>query len=150
MKNLLTLSLALATAAMLLAQAPAQKKAAPGAPAKKDAKAKKEEPKIEGQEIARKDGGYLGLMIAEGKFKLSFYDKEKKPIAPDVKMAVMRWSPTYQRSDERVVLSAAGKNTMSSERVIRPPYSFKLFMTLLKDAAEGDPVGETFVVDFRQ
>ena len=147
MRTLLALLMAVMLVGALGAQTPAPKKAAPGA-AKK---AKKEEPppKIEGQEIARKDGGFMGLLVADGKFKLSFYDKEKKPVPPDVGSAVLRWTPNYKSGDERVLLTPGGENILTSERVIRPPYNFKLLMTLLRDAAAAE-TPETYVVDFRQ
>lgn len=124
----------------------AQPKAAPGGTVPK-----KEEPKIEGQEISRGELGFLGVQVAEGKFKLNFYDKQKKPIKPDVVRAALRWDPKYKVGMERLTLSTAGESWLTSERVIRPPYNFKLFIVLVKDtAAGGDPVGETYTIDLRQ
>lgn len=132
------------------APAASTKKAPAPAPAKK-----KEEPpgKIEGMEIARGDKGFLGLQIVNGTFKLSFYDTKKKPIAPDVTRAALRWDPRNRVGQERAVLTADGSNALTSAKNIRPPYSFKLFITLLKDAGGENadaPAGETLVVDFRQ
>jgi hypothetical protein len=124
----------------------AQPKTAPGGAAKK-----KEEPKIEGQEIARGEAGFLGVEVVEGKFKLNFYDKEKKPMKPDVARAALRWDPKYKVGMERLTLSSAGESWLTSERVIRPPYNFKLFIVLVKDTSAGeDPVGETYTIDLRQ
>ncbi|HUR59128.1 MAG TPA: hypothetical protein VM029_15540 [Opitutaceae bacterium] len=122
-------------------------KAAPGKTAKKE----EPPPKIEGMEVSRGDR-FLGLQIVDSVFKLSFYDAKKKPVAPDVARAVLRWDPKYKVGQERTVLSpGGGMNSMTSEKTIRPPYNFKLFITLLKQASEGeDPVGETIVVDFKQ
>jgi len=131
-------------------------KAAPGAkktPGKDSAK--KEEPpaKIEGIEIARGAKGFLGIQIVESNFKLSFYDAKKKPVAVDVARAVLRWDPKYKVGQERIVLnpSSDGKS-LAASRSIRPPYNFKLFITLLKDSSASDesPVGESFVIDFKQ
>lgn len=154
MKPALVLSLLLTVVTPLLAQYPATK---PGpVPPKKTQPAKKnEEPaKIEGMEIARGGKGFLGLQVMNGNFKLSFYDAERKPIAPDVTRAVLRWDPKYKVGKERAILTpGGGANALVSAKDIRPPYHFKLFITLLKDAA-GDgteePAGETLVVDFRQ
>lgn len=123
-------------------------KAAPGA---KGAKKDEPPPKIEGMEVSRGDKGFLGVQIVDGRFKINFYDAKKKPMQPDVVRAVLRWDPKYKVGQERVVLNPGGENFLTSERFIRPPYNFRLYMTLLKDAAAGeDPVGETHVIDFRQ
>jgi hypothetical protein len=117
----------------------------------KKAEPAKKEPKIDGIEVPRGELGFLGVEIVNGTFKISFYDKKKKPIAADVMRAVLRWDPKYKVGQERVVLNLSddGKS-LSSPKTIRPPYSFKLFITLLKDATEtADPVGETHVIDFR-
>lgn len=126
--------------------------------AKKDGKAapksaKKEEPKIEGLEIPRGgDRGFLGLQMVNSTFKLSFYDKAKKPMNVDAARAVVRWDPKYKVGQDRVVLNPSddGKS-LTSPKNIRPPHQFKLFITLLKSAAEdAEPTaGETFVVDFK-
>ena len=129
-------------------------KAAPGK-ADSDGKAgkKDEAPKIEGMEIARGNRGYLGLQIVNGAFKMSFYDAKKKPTAPDVARALLRWDAKYKVGQERLVLNPGEPTALSNPKVIRPPYTFKLFITLIKDAAnEGaeSPAGETYVIDFRQ
>lgn len=128
-------------------------KTAPGGKAAPSAEKKKEEPaKIEGMEILRGTKGFLGVQVAEGRFKINFYDAKKKPTKPDVARAALRWDPKYKVGMERVVLTPTGENALSSERFIRPPYNFKLFITLLKDASgDGeDPVGESYTVDFKQ
>ncbi|MDO8540137.1 MAG: hypothetical protein Q7S40_06800 [Opitutaceae bacterium] len=126
-------------------------KSAPGKAAPK-ADAKKDEPgKIEGLEVSRGDKGFLGVQVVDGRFKLNFYDMKKKPAKPDVVRAVLRWDPKYKVGMERVVLNPGAENSLTAERFIRPPYNFKLFITLLKDAAGGeDPVGESYTIDFRQ
>jgi hypothetical protein len=108
-------------------------------------------PKIEGQEVARGEQGYMGVEIKDGRFVIHFYDAEKKPMTPDVARIALRWNPSYKIGIERVVLNPGADNTMTSERFIRPPYNFKLFIVLIKDSTEEvDPVGETHVIDFRQ
>ena len=134
----------------------ATKAATPAAGAAK-APVKKAEvvPKIEGMEIARGAKGFLGLQLVGGTFKLSFYDMKKKPVAPDVARAMLRWDPKGKVGQERVVLNREGM-ALSSPRPVRPPYVFKLFITLIPEgAATGDgadaaaPAGETIVVDFK-
>jgi hypothetical protein len=132
--------------------------AAPGTPAapvapKKNAPAKKTEetPKIEGMEVARGGGGFLGVAIAGGMFKITFYDAKKKPVEADVVRAALRWDPKYKVGMERVVLNLSDdKKSLTAPKNIRPPYMFKLFITLLKDAGAGeDAAGESYTIDFR-
>ena len=123
-------------------------------PAKSAKDAKKEEPKIEGLAVPRGDKGFLGIQIVSGTFKLTFYDTKKKPKAPDMGRAVFRWRPNYKPTEERYVLNPGGDEfSLTSPRVVRPPYQFKLYITLLKGDSNPDaeqPPGESFVVDFHQ
>lgn len=140
---------------------------APAAKAtKKDAKAeakKKEDEigKIEGIEIARSGNRYLGIQLVDGKFKLTFYNEKKKPVAPDVSRAALRWDPKYKLGLERTILLPSGPASLASEKFVRPPYNFKLTIVLLKDAPDVAPPAdgaaepaeggsETHVIDFRQ
>jgi hypothetical protein len=115
---------------------------------KKDDGKKKEEAvaKIEGIEIPH-GKGFMGIQLVSGTFKLSFYDEKKKPTPPDVARAILRWKVNYQPTDERTVLNPDGGNALTSGQVVRPPYTFKLFMTLMK--GEGDAAAtESVSVDF--
>ncbi len=115
-----------------------------------DTSAKKDEPapKIEGMEIARGAKGFLGLEVKGGTFKLSFYDEKKKSKKPDVVRATMRWNPNYQPNREYYVLESGDGKSLSSPQTVRPPYNFKLFLSLYVEGQD-EPV-ESFVVDFRQ
>lgn len=129
--------------------APAVKAPAAKAPAAKTVKKEEPPPKIEGITIPR-GKNFLGIQIVNGTFKLSFYDEKKKPIPADVPRAVLRWDPKYKVGKERLLLGLGedGKS-LTSPKNIRPPYNFKLYITLLKEASEAeDPAGETFVIDF--
>lgn len=129
--------------------APAAKAPAAKAPAAKTVKKEEPPPKIEGITIPR-GKNFLGIQIVNSTFKLSFYDEKKKPIPADVSRAVLRWDPKYKVGKERLLLGPGedGKS-LTSPKNIRPPYNFKLYITLLKDASEAeDPAGETFVIDF--
>ena len=111
----------------------------------------KEEPKIKGVAVPRGEKGFMGVEIVGGCFKISFYDLKKKLIPPDVARAALRWDAKYKVGQERLVLNpdADGKS-LSSPKTIRPPYNFKLFITLIKEASEKEePVGETHVIDFK-
>ncbi len=123
------------------------------APKKDDKKKDDDKPgKIEGMEIKRGDG-YLGLRIVNGTFRLSFYDAKKKPVPPDVTRAALRWNVNYQKQPERAILQSDGK-ALASEKIIKPPYRFKLFMTLFKEAGDSyessDAGAENITVDFAQ
>lgn len=151
MKTLLALFAVLGLGFSLAAQ-PAPKAGAGKAPAGKAGKKDEPAPKIEGQEVTRPGGGFLGVQIANGAFKINFYDAEKKPTPPDVARAALRWDAKYKVGQERVVLNPGGENSLSNPRTIRPPYTFKLFIVLIKDAAADsaeNPVGESYVLDFR-
>lgn len=141
-------------AVTVLAQAPATKAPPKKAGAEKSAKKEEEPPpKIDGVEIQRGEAGFLGLQIVDANFRLSFYDKKKKPIPVDVTQAVLRWQPTYQKAEERVLLERSGDGKfLTSSRVIRPPHSFKLSIVLFKSPApDAEAVAtENFVIDFAQ
>jgi hypothetical protein len=140
--------------------APAQKPSTPiaatekpGASASKTPAApatpEKDPPKIEGMEIKR-GAGFMGLAVVGGNFKLTFYDAKKKLVPPDVARAALRWSVNYKPLDERAVLnpSSDGK-ALTSSKVVKPPYLFKLFITLIPAAGSEETSSETYVVDFR-
>ncbi|MDD3179795.1 MAG: hypothetical protein PHQ04_05510 [Opitutaceae bacterium] len=131
------------------AAAPSKTKAQ-AKPAKPDPKAKEPEPKIPGMTVQRTQGGYLGLEIEEGTFKLSFYDTEKKPVAADVTFATARWPVRYQPAAERMVLnpSTDGKSLVGV-RTVKAPHVFKLYLNLLSGEGDRAEVVESYVLDFR-
>ncbi|MCX6955207.1 MAG: hypothetical protein NTV51_23890 [Verrucomicrobia bacterium] len=126
------------------------KKAVPAAPTKKDEKKKKEEPpgKIDGMAIPR-GTGFIGIQIVNGVFKLTAYDAKKKPVAADFTRVALRWTPSYQKAPERALLTpGTGVGVFTAEKNVRPPHSFRLFITLIKGDTDDAPV-ENFTVDFR-
>ena len=142
----LLLATSMGMAMPLLAKPPA--KPAP-APAKQEetAKPEGEEPEgtIEGISAPRKNGGYIGITIDDSGFKLSFYDKKKKPVDCDVARAAARWQPKYRIPDERRILNPSGDGKTLVSSSVRQPYNFKLYLTLLSD---DDQAVESFVLDF--
>ncbi|MES2697061.1 MAG: hypothetical protein V4773_26590 [Verrucomicrobiota bacterium] len=129
----------------------AQPTPVPKTPIKVSAKKEAAMGKIEGIEISRGAKGFMGIQIVGTVFKLTFYDDKKKPIAADVDRAALRWDPKNKIGEERVVLNSDGGTSLTAPKNIRPPYNFKLFITLIKDAADGQqPVNESYSVDFRQ
>jgi hypothetical protein len=124
------------------------KAAPPAKTTKADAKPK-DAKKIDGLEVSRGDRGYLGIKVEHNTWKVSFYDREKKPVPADVASIALRWPVQYQPNPERALLSpSGGGKVMTSEKTVRPPFAFTLYVTLLKDPAATDQPAETYVVDF--
>ena len=111
---------------------------------------KKEEPmgKIEGTELTRPNGLYLGLALVDGKFKLTFYDKKKKPSTVDVARGLVRWANIHGPGDNRAVLNSDGAHSLIAPQFVRPPYVFKVYLTLMKGDGDKAEVVESYVVDF--
>lgn len=118
---------------------------APGKPEEKPAK-------IDGMEIPRGAKGFLGIEVKDGMFKLSFYDAKKKPVAADMDRAALRWDAKYKVGEERLVLTPGGDGkSLTAGKTIRPPYNFKLFITLVREAKDGqEAANESYAIDFRQ
>ena len=120
--------------------------AAPGAP--KPA-APAPELQIPGITVARAKGGFLGILVENGNFKLSFYDDNRKPAPVDVARATARWPVKYKLGDERTVLNPTGDGTaLTSGTFVRPPLVFKLYLALFVEGR--DDAAESYVIDFRQ
>lgn len=110
--------------------------------------AAEEESKIEGMEISRKDGTFLGLTVDGARLVLKFYDKDKKPVPVNVARAAARWNPINKAGEERSVLNPNPGNTeLVSTPVVRPPLVFKVYLTLLD--GQGTAV-ESIIADLRQ
>ena len=107
-----------------------------------------EEPKIAGTEIKRADGTYLGLELSGGNFKLSFYDAKKMPMDPDVTRATARWPNTRGPGDNRTVLNPSGRGLIGNKPVL-PPFTFTVYITLLKEEGGESKAVESFSVPFR-
>lgn len=151
MKTLATCLVLLVAVPFMHAQTP-KAPVAPGkaAPATKKAKEEEEEGKIEGMTLNRANGTFLGLTLAGGKYKLTFYDKKKKPVKVDVTRATARWPNMQGPGDNRTVLNPAGDGTyLMGTQFVRPPYTFKLFLTLLQGEGDQAKSVESYTVDFR-
>jgi hypothetical protein len=119
-------------------------KAAPVKPSLKKEEKKEQEPKIPGTVIARANGTFLGLEVVSGNFKLTFYDKKKKPMNVDVTRATARWPNPRSPGDNRTVLNGAGTSLVGAKPVL-PPFTFNVYLTLL----QGEEAVESYVVAFR-
>lgn len=119
-------------------------------PAKKDDGKKKEAKigKIEGMEVARPEG-FIGVQVVNGVFRIRSYDAKKNPVKSDFAKVALRWNVQYQKAPERtLLLPSGGVGEFSSEKIVKPPHSFKLFITLIKGEGDDAPV-ENYQVDFR-
>ena len=107
-------------------------------------------PVIPGQTVNRANGTFLGLQVINGNFVLSFYDKKKKPMAPDVTRATARWPNLRSATtgDNRAVLNREG-NALVGNKPVVPPLVFTLRLSLLQGDAEEAKVVESFVVAFK-
>lgn len=129
--------------------APGAKATAPVKPsAKKDEKKKEEEPKIPGTVIARANGTFLGLEVVGGNFKLSFYGKDKKPMAVDVTRATARWPNVRSPGDNRTVMNVSGTALVGAKPVV-PPFNFNVYLTLLQGEGDQAKAVESYVVPFK-
>ncbi|HVT73362.1 MAG TPA: hypothetical protein VHD61_09515 [Lacunisphaera sp.] len=115
----------------------------------KAAQKKEAEPKIPGVVINRPNGTFLGLEIADAKFKLSFYDKKKKPMAIDVTRATARWPNTRSATVawNFTVLNPSGKALIGAKPAL-PPYAWNVILTLLQGEGEDAKAVETYTVPF--
>jgi hypothetical protein len=126
----------------LAAQTPPKPKTTKPAPAPA-----KEEFKIEGLEIARANGKFLGLTVEGTRLVVKFYDKEKKPAAVDVARAAARWNPVNKKGEERSILNPNdAKTALVSTPDVKPPLVFKVYLTLLD--GQGNAV-ESIIADLR-
>jgi hypothetical protein len=108
-----------------------------------------EEPKIAGIVIPRAKGGFLGLTLENSNFKLAFYGPKKLPVPADVARANARWPVHYTVFDEHAVLTpSADGMALISTKFVRPPYVFKLYLTLIVEDSAEPP--ESYVIDFHQ
>jgi len=122
-------------------------------PAKSGEKAKVEgkkeaEPVIPGVAIPRPNGTFLGLQVADGFFKLSFYTAKKKPMAVDVTRAAVRWPNNRNATGpNRDVLNLSGEALVGNKKVL-PPLTVTVFLTLLKGDGDDAKAVEEYVVAF--
>ncbi|MDF3055907.1 MAG: hypothetical protein K0R17_122 [Rariglobus sp.] len=147
LNSALAKSLLMAASIGMIVPMAAQTAPKPAKPA--PAPAPTEEPaKVEGLELPRKNGGFLGLTINGAQMTLKFYDAEKKSVAVDVARAAARWDPVNKATDVRTVLNpSADGQSLVSPSVVQPPLVFKVYLTLI--AADGTAV-ESIIADLRE
>jgi hypothetical protein len=115
---------------------------------KKDDKKLEKEPVIPGMIIARPNGTFLGFEATGGKFKLSFYDKKKKPMAVDVSGGLARWANVRGPGDIRSAMTISGTALITAKPAI-PPFSYNVYVTLLQGDGDDAKAVETYTLQFR-
>ena len=115
---------------------------------KKEEKKTEKEPVIPGIAIPRSNGTFLGFEASGGKFKLSFYDKKKKPMAVDVSGGLARWANVRGPGDIRSPMTVSGTALVTAKPAI-PPFTYNVFVTLLQGEGDDAKAVETYTVQFR-
>ncbi len=109
---------------------------------------KEEEPVIPGTSVKRENGTWIGLEVVGGNFKLSFYDKKKKTMTPDISRASARWPNPRAPGDNRTMLNPSG-NALVGAKPVLPPFTFNVYLTFLQGEGDEAKAVESFVIPFR-
>lgn len=148
LNSALARSLLMAASIGMVVPMAAQTLPKPATPAKPATVQTEEEiPTIEGLEVARKDGGFIGVTLDGVRMIVKFYDADKKPIEANVVRGAARWTQTGKTGEIRSVLNPEGdKMSLASTPVVKPPYVYNVYLTLVGLDGAAD---ETFVVNLR-
>jgi hypothetical protein len=115
--------------------------AAPKAPSDDD-----KEGTIAGTAVPREKGGFIGVELKDGTFRVTFYNEKKKPVPADKASAVLRWPVHYQPNNERTeLLPTDDPAVLASDYPVKPPHTFKLHISLLSPSTADV---ESYVIDF--
>ncbi len=96
-----------------------------------------EEGEVKGIALARPDGTWLGLTMDGLNLRLTFYNAKKNPTAPDIARATARWNRPTVATPERAVLNPSGDGfSLTGNRVVRKPWTFVVFLSLVDDKDE--------------
>lgn len=119
-------------------------KAAPPAkePAKTPVKEKVYELPKTGLNQPRPGGGWINVEAVGTRLIVTFYDKKKKPVAPDVTrgFAQLRYS---SKNPERAPLHLEGL-TLASTATVRPPHNFLVLLSLFTSEGAGPAESHNF------
>lgn len=109
-----------------------------------------EDGKIAGLPVQRAGNHWFGIDASSGNFEITFYNEHKKPETPTpaITKAVLHWPVHYQPNEERTFLTLNGQGVLTSEKPVKAPHNFKLFISFFTDGQQ-DPV-EEYVVDFHE
>ena len=84
---------------------------------------------IKGLEIARANGGFLGVSTEGVSLVVTFYDKKKKPAKADAIRVNARWTDRVKARS--AVLLPTDASTFQSPPVLKPPYRYVAFLVLI-------------------
>ena len=113
--------------------------AAPSSPAAPTPPADEKEGTISGLAIPRNKGGWLGVEIKDGKFRITFYNDKKKPVPADRASAVLRWPVHYQPNSERTeLLPTDDPAVLGSDYPVKAPYVFHQLHIVLMNPGGAD------------
>lgn len=90
----------------------------------------------------RPTGGWINTEIVGTRLVLKFFDKEKKPVPPDVERGFARFKYAA-KNDKKAVLGREG-NTLATPATVRPPHNFLLILSLSAAGAEEAAESYTF------
>jgi hypothetical protein len=103
-------------------------------PAKEQtAKPKYELPKT-GVNLRRPAGGWLNAEPVDTRLVIKFFDKKKKPVAPDVETGFVRFRYIGKRP-EHAVMNIEG-DTLVTPATVRPPHNFFIILNLFDEDTE--------------
>jgi hypothetical protein len=72
---------------------------------------------------------------------LKFFDAKKKPVAPDVARAFVKFRPSGRRPENRTLVPTADGMSLSGGRPLRPPFVFRAYISLIPETG-GPDVGD--------
>lgn len=112
----------------------AEKSAPPSSP-KPPAKKKVYELPKTGVCQPRPKGGWINVEAVSTRLIVKFYDKEKKPVAPDVVRGFAQFR-FASKNPERAPLNPEG-DTLASTATVRPPHNFLVMLSLFGRESAG-------------
>jgi hypothetical protein len=113
--------------------------------------------KISGTPVHRHNGTWLGIQLTAGNFRVTFYDKDKNPMAADATSVVLRWTipktgpyappPTSTQLSPLTDISSVFTN--SSYVPYSHPMNLRIILSVpASDPSALSPVSETYSVKF--
>jgi hypothetical protein len=115
---------------------------APASTTQKPGKKKIYELPKTGLNQARPGGGWINAEIVGIRLVIKFFDKEKKPVPPDVERGFVRFKHAA-KNEMKAVLSREG-NTLATPATVRPPHNFLVILNLLVAGTEEAAESYTF------
>jgi hypothetical protein len=90
----------------------------------------------------RPGGGWINAEIVGIQLVVKFFDKEKKPVPPDVKRGFARFNYAA-KNDKKAVLDRVG-NTLATPATVRPPHNFLVILSLFAGESADPTESYTF------